>query len=196
VWKPEVTPRSRHLIETFLAFGNVEKRRRRLENRMRPLELFQRFDEPPRRLQPGSLVAERAGISRADVFREPFDHAGGVGLSFSYQLSCGENWWQERHCVTCHWRLHAGHLPLVSNVFQQYPHEHDQRSCFPGTHPQTGQRMRFPDFFEARRISSSRAGSIGAGSPSRQTRTGSFEDIAAPTSHDREETAPRILFAW
>jgi len=124
------------------------------------------------------------------------DHAGGVGLSFSYQLSCGENWWQERHCVTCHWRLHAGHLPLVSKVFQQYPHEHDQRSCFPGTHPQTGQRMRFPDFFEARRISSSRAGSIGAGSPSRQTRTGSFEDIAVPTSHYLEETAPRILFAW
>ena len=56
-----------------------------------------------------------------------------------YQSTCFDHRAQARHWVSRHVVRHAGHRPPVSNVFQLWPHAHDQRSPAEGSQSHRGQ---------------------------------------------------------
>jgi hypothetical protein len=62
----------------------------------------------------------------------------------SYQSAWGDHWWHDRHAVCSHSFAQCGQTPAVSKVFQRQwqPGSQYQRSCFCGSQPQRGQRIR------------------------------------------------------
>ena len=76
------------------------------------------------------------------------------------------------HCVDIHCRMHAGHIPPVSNVFHKCPQLHAQRAFASGDQAHNGQRMRGPAILPVASATSTSA--------SRSTPPGTLRTIMPP----------------